>query len=97
MILSNLNFSFSIIFFSETWLKDSNVDNSNCELLNYVSVHQKRNHYTEVGVSVHIHKNLIFKIRNDLSINCKDIESVGVELLHEKKRNSLFNIVCRPH
>ena len=40
MFLSNLNFSFSTICFSETWLNDSNVDNSNYELPNYVSVHQ---------------------------------------------------------
>ena len=44
MFSSNLNFSllyFSIIFFSETWLNVLNVDNSNYELPNYVSVHQR--------------------------------------------------------
>ena len=54
MVLSNLNFSFSIICFSETWLNDSNVDNSNYELRNYVSVHQIKNHYKGGGVSVYI-------------------------------------------
>ena len=49
MFLSNLNLSFSIICFSETWLNDSNVDNSNYELPNYVSVHQIRNHYHYKG------------------------------------------------
>ena len=29
-------------------------------------------------VSVYIHKNLEFKIRNDLSINCQDIELITV-------------------
>ena len=52
MFLSNLNFSFSIICFSKTWLNDSNIDNSNYELPNYVSIHQIRNHYK--GVSVYI-------------------------------------------
>ena len=47
IFLSNLNFSFSIICFSETWLNDYNVDNSNYELPNYVSVHQMRNRYKE--------------------------------------------------
>ena len=93
MFLSNLNFSFTIICFSETWLNDSNVDNSNYELPNYVSVHQIRNHYKGGGVSVYIHKNFEFKIRNDLSINSKDIESIGKELLYEKRRNTLFNVV----
>ena len=96
MFLSNLNFSFSIICFSETWLNDSNIDNSNYELPNYVSVHQIKNHYKEGGVSGYIHKNFEFKIRNDFSINSKDIETIGVELLHEKRRNTLFNVVYRP-
>ena len=84
IFLSNLNFSFSIICFSETWLNNSNVDNSNYELPNYVSVHQIKNHYKGGGVSVYIHKNFEFKIRNDLSINSKDIGSIGLEILHEK-------------
>ena len=45
MFLSNLNFIFSIICFSETWVNDLNVDNSNYELSNYVSVNQIRNRY----------------------------------------------------
>ena len=49
IFLSNLNFSFSIIYFSETWLNDSNEDNSNYKLPNYVNVHQTRNHYKGEG------------------------------------------------
>ena len=94
MFLSNLNLSFSIICFSETWLNDSNVDNSNYELPNYV--HQIRNHCKGGGVSVYIHKNFEFEIRNDLSINGKDIKSIGMELLYEKRRSTLFNVIYRP-
>ena len=65
MFLSNLNFSFSIICFSEIWLNDSNVDNLNYEFPNYVSVHQIKSHYKGSGVSVYIYKNFEFKIRND--------------------------------
>ena len=60
MFLSNLNFSFSIICFSKTWLNVSNVDNSNYELLDYVSVHQIRNHHKGDGISVYNHKNFEF-------------------------------------
>ena len=56
----NLNLDFYHNCFSETWLNDSNVDNSNYELPNYVSVHQMRNHYKGGGVSVYIHKNSEF-------------------------------------
>ena len=93
MFSSNLNLSFSIIYFSETWLNDSNVDNWNYELPNYVSVHQVINHYKGGEVSVYIHKNFRFKIRNNLSINSKEIESIGVELLYEIRTNTLFNVV----
>ena len=83
MFLSNLNFSYNIICFFETWLNDSNEDNSNYELLNNASV----NHYKGDRVSVYIHNNFEFKTRNDLSINCKDIESILVELLRKKEEH----------
>ena len=66
---------------------------------NYVSVHQIRIHYKHYkggGVSVYTNKNFEFKIRNDLNINSKDIKSIDVELLHEQRRNTLFNVVNRP-
>ena len=44
LFLSSLNCKFSIICFSETWLNDQNVDNSNYELPNYSSIHQVRPH-----------------------------------------------------
>ena len=73
MFLSKLNFIFSIICFSETWLNNSNVYNLKYELTNYVSVHEIRNHDKGGEVSVYIHKKFEFEIRNSLSINSKDI------------------------
>ena len=96
MYLSNLNLSLSIIYFSKTWLNDSNVDKSNYEIPNYVSIHQIRSHCKGGMVSTYIQKNFEFKIRNNLSVNCKDIESIGVQLLHKKKKNTLFNVAYRP-
>ena len=52
--LLNLNFSFRIICFSETWLNDSNVDDANYELPNCVSVHQIINHYKGGGISIYL-------------------------------------------
>ena len=96
LFLSSLNYCFSIICFSETWLNDRNVDNSNYKLPNCSSIHQIRTHSRGGGVSIYIHKDFEFKIRNDLSINCKDVESLGVELLHDKTKNTLFNVLYRP-
>ena len=41
--LSTLNYNFSIICFSETWLDETNTENSNYELPGYYSIHQIRN------------------------------------------------------
>ena len=45
MFLSILNFSVSVICFSETLLNDSNVDNTIYEIPNYISVNQIRAHH----------------------------------------------------
>ena len=93
LFLSSLNYC--IICFSETWFNDRNVNNSNYKLPNYSSIHKIRTHSRGGGVSIYIHKDFEFKIRNDLSINCKDVESLGVALLHDKKKNTLFNVLYR--
>ena len=38
---------------------------------------------------------IFFKIKDDLSINCKDGESLCIELLFENKRNTLINVLYR--
>ena len=92
--LSTLNSSFSIICFSETWLNDLNVYDLNYELPNYISAHQITSQYKEGEVSVYIHKNVLASMI--FSINCRDIESLYVELLHEKRRNTLMLSIDHP-
>ena len=77
-------------------MNESNVDTSIYELSNYVSVHQIRIHYKGGEASVYTHKNFEFKIRNDLSISSKDVESIVVKLLYGKRRNTLFTVVYWP-
>ena len=95
--LSTLNYNFSIICFSETWLEETNNENSNYELPGYYSIHQIRNNRKGDGISIHIKKVLNFKIKDDLSINCKDVESLCIELLFENKRNTLIYVLYRPY
>ena len=45
---------------------------------------------------MYVHKTFDFKVRSDLSINNKDIESISVEISSNKKRNTLVNILYRP-
>ena len=95
-ISSTLNYNFSIICFSETWLDERNNENLNYELPVYDSIHQIRNNRKGDRVSIYIKKVLNFKIKDDLSINCKDGETLWIEHLFENKRNTLINVLYRP-
>ena len=77
-------------------LDETNNENSNYELPGYYSIHQIRNNRKRGGVTVYIKKVLNFKIKDDFSINCKDVESLCIELLFENKRNTLINALYRP-
>ena len=50
LFLSSLEFSFSVICFSETWFDD--LDNSTYELPKYISKHQTRSDGRDGGVSI---------------------------------------------
>ena len=76
--LSTLNYNFSFICFSETWLDETNNENSNYELPSYYSIHQIRNNRKGGGASRYIKKAMNFKIKYDLSISCKDMESLCI-------------------
>ena len=41
-------------------------------------------------------KSLNFKLRPDLSINSRDVESLPIEILFYKERNTLINVLHRP-
>ena len=94
MSLNSINFTFSIICFSETWLDETNsTENSSYELPNYMSKHQVRSDRRGGGVSIYVHKTFDFKVRSNLSINNKGIESISVEISSNKKRNTLVNVL----
>ena len=96
LFLSSLNFTFTVICFSETWLDETiNSNKSLYELPNYTSIHQVRTHRRGGGVSLYIQNSVEFKIRKDLSINSDDVESISVELLFENSKNSVFNVLYR--
>ena len=66
------------------------------ELPNYKSIHQVRNYSKGGGVSIYINKSLHFKLRPDLSINSRDVESLSIEILFFKDQNTLINVLYRP-
>ena len=86
LFLSNFNFDFSIICFSETWLDDSfSLSQSLYELPKYKCIHQVRSYGKEGGVSIYINNSLNFKLRPDLK-----------KKLCKKKKNTLISVLYRP-
>ena len=53
-----------------------------------MSKHQVRSDRRGGGVSIYVHKTFDFRVRSDLSVNNKDIESISVEISSNKKRNT---------
>ena len=62
---------------------------------NYKSIHQVRNYSKRGGVSIYIYKSLNFKLRLDLIINSQDVESISKEILFNKERNTVKNVLHR--
>ena len=78
-------------------LKDlATIEKSLFELPNYNSTLQARGDFKRSEVSIYIHKSLDFTVKPHLSINNNDIESLTIEILSHKKRNTLINALCRP-
>ena len=90
----SLDYTFSIICFSETWCDDLN--NFTYDVPNYTSNHQKRSDSKGGEVSVYIHNCFRGKATPDLSTNCGDIESLTLEIISEKTRNTIVSVLYRP-
>ena len=78
----------------ETWCDDLN--NFTNDLPNYTSSNQKGSDHKGGRVSVYIHNSLNLKTRPDLSVNCRDIESLTLEIISEKTRNIIGSVLYRP-
>ena len=93
----SLNTKFSIICLTKTWANDSNINqNSLFQSEGYIPMHQIRKSRKGGGIVIFIRDPLLYKLRNDLSINCEDIESFSIEILNSQTRNIIFNVICRP-
>ena len=64
-------------------------------LNNYYSVHQTRNKKGG-GICINVHKQLKFKLRNDVDIFNNEIETCSLEIINSKSRNVVGTSVYRP-
>ena len=70
---------------TESWCSDDLHTNNRYQLPNYVSIHQVReNDKTGVGITIFIHKELIYNIMYDLGVNDEDTEALYLEIINQK-------------
>lgn len=90
IIFNLLSFTFNVICFSETQFDGLTLsENTSYELLNY----QAQGNRKGGGVSIYVHISLNFKIRSNLSISINDIESLFTEIIFDKIRNAIGNVL----
>ena len=89
---SKLNFTFSIICFSETWATDNSICNdSNFQIESYTVLHRVRESDRGGGLSMVLHKEIYFKPRTELSINSNDVRHSVLK--YTTKRIKIFYLV----
>ena len=85
----------TIICLSETWTNDNNVGESSLfQLEGYNPVHQIRKNRKVGGIAIFIRDSLLYKIREDLSVNWDGIESLSIEIINDHCKN-IFSVVYR--
>ena len=85
--LGSLNGNFSVIVLTESWCDETANENSLLSLDNYYSVHQTRDNKKGEDISIYIHKQLDFKLRNDIDIFNNEIEACSIEIVNIKSIN----------
>ena len=70
--------------------------NSLFQLEGYNPVHQIKKNRKGSGIAIFILDSFLHKIREDLSMNCDDIESLSTEMIKDHSKNITLNIVYRP-
>ena len=96
LYIDSLDFRFSIIGVTETWLDKYKYEMYN--MCNYDSVHRYRNGKKGGGVSVYIHDKIPFIIREDLEYFDSEMEAVFIEIeknIFNTKSNILFGVIYR--
>ena len=95
--LDTIEHEFSVIGFSESWLKQHTADLYGLE--GYRAEHNYRTHRNGGGVSLFIKDDLEYTLRKDMYISNDYIESIFIEIdknILGKKNNVIVGVVYRP-
>ena len=96
LYLNSLNFKFSFIGLSETWLDDNKEEFY--DLKGYSSVNRYRKDKKGGGVSLHIRKDITFILRNDLDYFDSEMETVFIEIdkcIFDTDSNIVIGVIYR--
>ena len=89
--LASLNGNFSVIVLTESWCDETANESFLVNFDNYYSVHQTRNNKKGGCICIYIHKQLEFKLRNDIDIFNNDIETCSIEIINSKSQINQVN------
>ena len=85
-----------MICITESWCSDDLHTNNRYQLPNYVSIHQvRKSGKTGGGITMFIHKELIYNISHDLSVNDEDTEALCLDIINQKSKNVFINTIYR--
>ena len=93
-MLHDLNYTFSIIGLSETWISATHNQSMNIDLPGYSFVSQPTTQRAG-GVGLYINNDLLFNVRHDLSSSSAESEILWVEIESQLNKNVLCGIVYR--
>ena len=88
-LLCTLNFPFSIIGISETWLNKNSPPAFN--IPNYDMIRADRKAGRGGGVAYYIHDSITFKLRDDVHIN--GAEDLFIEVEREHSKNIIIGLI----
>ena len=94
--IESLNFKFSAICLSETWLQPHEISDSNFQLPGYYSFHLSREKNRGGGFCIFLQETYSYKSRKVLQVNSKAFACLGVEVEKKNSKNIVLNLVYRP-
>ena len=95
--LDIMDFKFSIIGISETWLRDWNCDLYNIEGYTLVECHRPAR--TGGGVGIYLKSGIPFQLRSDLVIDNESCEFIFIEIekeIFQQSKNIIIAVIYRP-
>ena len=94
-LLANVNHTFSVLAITETWVKESNINDLSFEGCNFVSNHRAKR--IGGGVGLFIDQNFSYKILPEFNLsNANIIESLFVEIFIPRHKHMVIGVIYRP-